>query len=244
MLKLLQDALIEATAPGRDTAHVGPFVAMLNPDHSLIYFNYAVPIAEPTDDDVSALIAHFQNHNRAPRLEFFADLWPGACAALERAGFTLEKEMPIMTLAKSEWNGFAAPIQSRMANADDVPAMRRVCDEAFGMESDPSHDQRSMDALEAGHMLGAVGFIEDELAGCGWAVGTTTIREVAGVATKAVYRRRGVAASVIACLLEKFFADGGEIAWLTPGDDGAESVYSRVGFKEVGRMVCYQMDGG
>jgi predicted GNAT family acetyltransferase len=46
----------------------------------------------------------------------------------------------------------------------------------------------------------------------------------------AKYRRRGYAGVVIRALLDRFFTAGGEIAWLTPGDAGAERLYTNLGF--------------
>lgn len=242
LLKTLQDALVEGTSASRDTHVVGNFVAMLHPTESLIYMNYAVPLAIPTSTSVAELIAHFRSKDRVPRLEFFADLWPEVISALVAAGFECEKTAPVMVLDRSGYVPVPYEAMARAAQPEDVAAMREVASIAFGMESSDDQDGRSRELLASGRMLGAVAGTDDIVA-CGVAIGTETVREVAGIATLPNHRRRGAATAVVHCLLDQFFHLGGEVAWLTPGDDGAEDLYYKIGFRIAGTQVNYVLPG-
>jgi GNAT superfamily N-acetyltransferase len=244
MLRKIQDALVESTVPSRRCFEVGGFILMLTPDEPLVWINYAVPIRPQTANGVPEMVDVFRAEKRSPRLEFFVDLWPDLPAELEAHGFTCEKRMPIMVLEQAEWRGHAHAHDVRAVGAEDIRKLSSALAEAFGMprsDDDESGTDTMRGNLAAGRALGAMVVIDGVVAGGGYAVGTTAIREVAGIGTREPYRRRGVASAVIGNLLDRFFGGGGEIAWLTPGDDSAQSVYARLGFQPVGEQVCYQV---
>ncbi len=236
LLRALQDALVEATSKTRVATQVGGFVTLITAEDPLTYFNYAVPTSPPTPGDCQALIAHFIAASRSPRLEYFADLWPQVGPMLEQHGFSVERTAPIMALRREEYAGNHT--KARPAAPSDACAMRTVSGIAFGMESDPSSDAQTAQSLSDGSLLGAVSESGGVVA-CGMAIGTARVREIAGIATLPEFRRQGHARSVICCLLDQFFGSGGEVAWLTPGDDGAERLYESLGFRTVGTQVNY-----
>lgn len=242
MLRSIQDALIESTIPQRAVTQAGGFIVMLSPDDPMIWINYAVPTAPPTSDDVDAMVTVFEAANRTPRLEFFADLWPAVPGLLEEKGFTCEKRMPIMILPRDEVRGdLSHRLTTKAAVADDVPVLRQVLGEAFG-EMDSSPEDGTRTAIESDRYLAAISYLDGEPAAAGFAVGTGKIREIAGIGTRPDFRRKGAAGAVISELLARFFEAGGELAWLTPGDDGAQALYERLGFRTVAWQVCYQRD--
>ena len=63
------------------------------------------------------------------------------------------------------------------------------------------------------------------------------VGELAGIATRSRYRRRGIAAAVTARLTETAFAAGAVELFLTPGDDGAERIYGRAGFRTTDEVI-------
>ena len=91
----IQNALIESTKPTREVTEAGGFVVLLTADDPLIWINYAVPTSEATPNNVDEMTSVFRKASRTPRLEFFADLWPGTITSLEQRGFVCEKRMPI-----------------------------------------------------------------------------------------------------------------------------------------------------
>src|SRR5215203_5752367 len=99
MDRQIQDYIRIAASDGRDTEQVGPFLATFDPHHALKYLSYAIPDdgAEPTEQDVAALIDAYRRRDRLPRLEFLPAVAPAVEAALLRGGFEIEARLPVMT---------------------------------------------------------------------------------------------------------------------------------------------------
>ena len=219
---------------------------MLTPSDPLAWINYAVPIANGGPTGIEEMIAVFQQSDRAPRLEFFIDLWPEVAYGLEAKGFVCEKRMPIMVLPRENWKGFTHSHDVQEISAETFHPLGKVLAEAFGMPaseeelSDP-HEDPSFNRLISRINLATVALVDGQVVGGGYAIGTKEIREIAGIGTATAHRRKGIASAVIAHLLDRFFGTGGEIAWLTPGDDSAQSVYANLGFEPVAEQVCYEL---
>ena len=245
LLLRLQDALVASTRPSRVCTDVGGFVAMLTPTDPLVWLNYAVPVSASAVDGVGALVDHFASAQRTPRLEFFPAIWPGVAEALEAKGFTCEKRMPLMVLTVQDWQGLRHHVDVRGVDAESFHALNAVLADAFGMPppseiGDPLADP-AYQRIASGTTFASAAFVDGVVVGGGCAVGTSEVREIAGIGTQEAYRKRGIASAVIAHLLDGFFGTGGEIAWLTPGDDAAQSVYTRLGFVPSGEQVCYAL---
>jgi predicted GNAT family acetyltransferase len=67
------------------------------------------------------------------------------------------------------------------------------------------------------------------------------VSEIAGVGVRERFRRRGIAAALTAAAATAAFADGAELCFLTPGDDGAERVYARAGFARAGTTMVHMV---
>ena len=177
-------------------------------------------------------------------MEFFVDLWPDVALALEEKGFRCDKRMPIMVLERSNWQGLDHDHDVRPVDYSTFSELNVVLAEAFGVEppeeSDP-YDNPSFQRIMSGATLASVILADGKVVGAGFGVGTEQVREIAGIGTLVAYRRRGIAAAVIADLLDRFFGEGGEVAWLTPGDEGAQSVYARLGFEPIAEQVAYEL---
>lgn len=245
LLRRIQHALVASTREHRTCTEVGGYVAMLTPEDPLVWLNYAVPMTASAAHGVDALLDVFRSAERTPRLEFFPELWPGVTEALEARGLTCEKRMPLMVLEAANWKGFDAHVDVRAVDAESYHAYNTVLAEAFGvsppLDTGEPHEDPAFQRIAAGTTLASVAWVDGRVVGGGSGVGTTDVREIAGIGTLRQYRQRGVASAVIAHLLDRFFAERGEIAWLTPGDAGAQSVYTRLGFAPVGEQVCYTL---
>src|ERR1043165_6010695 len=103
--------LREASRPFRQIVQVGPFCCTITPDSDHLYVNYAIPDdgAEPTPDDVDALIAAYTTPNRTPRLEYIPQLAPAVEPALRAAGFVEERRCPVMTCNPVDVTGLNVP---------------------------------------------------------------------------------------------------------------------------------------
>lgn len=246
LLLRIQTALIEATTPSRKVTNVPGFVVMLDPTDPMIWINYAVPTSQCETSHVQDMVQVFKEADRTPRLEFFLDLWPDTAPMLEAQGFECEKRMPIMVLQRGEWNGLQHLHDVEPVTAETFHQMNHVLQGAFGVATelgtgDPFENSDFI-RIHEGHTLATIAKVGGEVVGGGLGVGTKEIREIAGIGTKESFRKQGIASAVIANLLNRFFAEDGEIAWLTPGDDTAQSVYTNLGFKTIAQQVCYSLN--
>jgi ribosomal protein S18 acetylase RimI-like enzyme len=110
---------------------------------------------------------------------------------------------------------------------------------AFGAPPPPDPgelDQLRRDLAEGATLAAA--WLEDgrPLAGA-CLIGLGPEAELAGVWTDARRRRRGLATAVCAALLRRFFAAGGEVAWLSAAGEGSEGLYRGLGFARVGTQL-------
>ena len=69
------------------------------------------------------------------------------------------------------------------------------------------------------------------------------VSEVAGIGVRVRYRRRGIAGALTACVTREAFKRGVELAWLTPGHDDAERIYSRAGFVRASEQLHISKPG-
>jgi ribosomal protein S18 acetylase RimI-like enzyme len=251
LLSRLEDHVRAAAGRTRAAVDVGPFRLFIARDTDLAYLNYAVPMDEPADwlPGIAALETAARDRGRVPRLEFFAERWPTLAPALDRAGFHCDLAAPVMTATALPVDipplppGFAVR-HLDPADPDGIfDGYIKAGYDSYGMappEPDPARiaDLRrdlSTGALCAGFVEaadGAVATVASILTADG-------IGELAGVGTRREWRRQGLAHALCRDLLRAFFADGGELAWLSAGDEGASRLYRRLGFAEIGRQLNY-----
>jgi predicted GNAT family acetyltransferase len=78
-----------------------------------------------------------------------------------------------------------------------------------------------------------------------WTAVADGVTEVAGVGTFPSHRRRGLGALATAYATQQSFEQGGAtLAWLTPGDDGADRIYRRLGYAPKATAVHLGDPGG
>lgn len=235
-----------AASRGRDTEKVGPFLATFSRHTELIFLNYAVPDdnAEPSTDDVAALIAAYERRNRKPRLEYLPSLAPSVEPALVEAGFAIEGLLPLMIYAPNSQGNTLTPegIEIVTASSDaDFLATLIVQFEAYGETSAPSPEDiaRLRSSVAAG---GIAVFARDsesgEPAGAGvCAPPFVGVTELAAIGVRHAFRRRGIAGAVTTHLACEASAAGITTIFLTPAHDEGERIYNRVGFQSVSKML-------
>ncbi|MEU5535652.1 GNAT family N-acetyltransferase [Streptomyces sp. NPDC020362] len=227
----------------------GGFIVGFDPTTTSQYVNYATPVpgAEPTDQDVSALIEAFHERGLKPRLEFAPDAAPAVEPALRRAGFGTEAvhEYLVCTPATLVVPAGAVGVEIP-ARDEDYVAIDTALAEAFGGEfpASPEGAARLRRTQESG---GAVRFVRADDGGCAGAAicsapaeGTA---ELAGVGTRPAYRGRGIAASVTAALAGTAFHGGALSVWLEYSGEGSRRVYERVGFRPAGTRLYLTLEG-
>jgi ribosomal protein S18 acetylase RimI-like enzyme len=236
-------AHMRAAVGRRQGDQAGPFCIGLDPHSNDPFRNYAVPVdgARPTPDDVQALVASFRQHGRIPRLEYVEASAPEVEAALTAAGFTVELRTPVMVsgpgivLTPRE----PAGITVRTAAGDtDLHAATAVQHEAYEMPQPPGpHEvERLAGVIRRGGVVSvAVDDASGQIVGTGLVDVTgpgTGTGELAAVAVRAAFRRRGIASALSAHLAKTAHSRAITLVFLE-AEPGEEQVYRRTGFVDV-----------
>ncbi|MFE6663147.1 GNAT family N-acetyltransferase [Streptomyces sp. NPDC057697] len=232
-----------------DHLRVGPFTVRYNPGWSLKYANYAIPDqgAEPTAEEVDALVAAFRAHDRLPRLEFLPGTAPAVEPALLAAGFTVENRAPIMACAPG---GLVPPKQvdgltiAEPATDEELAAAALVQHHGYGGTGEPEAgvaDWLRTAARDGG--VAALATVDGAPAGAGGcSVPVDGLTELAGLAVADGFRRRGIGAALSAHLTATAFARGCRVVWLEPGDADVERIYAAIGFRRVGEKLNISLE--
>jgi GNAT superfamily N-acetyltransferase len=243
-------AYLRASGAGSEHERVGPFLAAFTPGNDHPMRNYAIPDddAEPSGDEVDAMVKVFERRGRRPRLEYAAEAAPLLEAILCARGFELERRLPVMTCRPARPRGaLATPGDFVVALAetdrDHADAMV-VADEAFG---EPAAAP-SAAAIAARRRMGAAGAAvvlarrrsDGEPAGSGlFQIPRAGVSEVAAVGTRVGFRNCGVASAVTARLLAAAAETGVELLWLTSEGPREERIYARAGFVSDGLEMVH-----
>ena len=245
-------AQLEVALAQGSTVHATRFFKLFVwPTPDPFYRNVAVPIAAPTSAQAGwgpalvELMALFSAAGRPPRLEFFAELWPGLAGELEALGLRAQLTAPVMVAARPPLG--IAPSGGttvRYLHAADplslLAAASRAAAAAFGQlpgPAAPGELQTLRQRLDSG-LVRALVLLEGSAPVAGASlVGGREIAELAGVWTRADRRRRGLAWRACERLLRPFFARGGELAWLSAGNAAAERLYRSLGFTTIGTQI-------
>jgi GNAT superfamily N-acetyltransferase len=238
----LQAFLRASAAAGRVVVAVPPFTAYLSPSDPLRFLNYAIPDGdvEPAAAEVGALRAAFRARDRLPRLEWVEEAAPRVAAMLAVEGMVEELRTPLMACAPEGLVDANADVEGLTVAAvgeDDLRETTNLQRVAFGMEPLGEQAPPASDARPSGG-----GAVLARAAGTPVAVAVWTrvidgCSEVAGVATAERWRRRGLAGVVTAAAARAAFVAGARLCVLSPGDDTAQRVYARAGFRRAATML-------
>ncbi len=229
----------------RDTERLGPFLATFSRHSANPYLNYAVPDdgADPSPADVAALVDAYHRRGRTPRLEYLPALAPAVEAALVAAGFTVEDRLPLMVCVPGAEREVPVPPGIELiapASDADILAMAIVQNEAYG---DPAPGRADVDDRRATLAAGGVAILArdratSEPAAAGVCdVPMRGVTELAGVAVRDRFRRRGIAAAITARLTRDAFAAGVTTVFLMPAHDEGERIYRRAGFATTSEIL-------
>jgi predicted GNAT family acetyltransferase len=231
----------------RPSVRTGPFLALLHPTSSNPFLNYAIPDdgAEPTTDGATALADVFRENGRVPRLEYIHEDAPAVCARLVAAGFTLQRELPVLTCAADTLTPLPVPDGFDVGLAetiDDHLGALLVGHEAYADTGPPpgmvDAQRRVTFARDGGLVVLARATVDGEPAAAAMCERTHDgITELAAVGTRDRFRRRGLAGAVTSRLAVAVAQVGGRHLWLTPESPEAERIYGRIGFQRCGLTV-------
>ncbi|WP_250037190.1 GNAT family N-acetyltransferase [Paractinoplanes maris] len=246
----IQQAVVANLSARPAPVETGPFVIGLDPGTDSPHINYATPRpgATITPDDVTELVKAFRQAGRRPRLEYVVDGAPGLETLLTAAGFRVEERHEYLVCSPSSLRVPPAPDGFRLGEATTDPeraALISAQNEAFGGEPTASGaDVARVRRLQAGGGVAVLAVDGDgTCAGGGQAVAPHDgVSEVAGIAVRPPYRRRGLAGAVTAAVTTRLFAAGVDTAWLEASGRESWRVYERVGFRPAGQRLYLSLD--
>lgn len=237
-IERLQEFLRAAAAPGREVVSIPPFTAYLDPADQLKYLNYAIPDADAAADsaEVDVLRRTFRERERLPRFEWIEEAAPRLAAALDAAGMEEELRTPLMACAPDELVEPQTGLEELRASpvgADDLREAANIQRIAFGGSALPADEVPR--APSGGAVVARIGGTAVSVAA--WTPVVDGISEIVGVATAEEWRQRGLAGVVTAGAARAAFAAGAAICILSPGNETAQGVYTRAGFRRVATML-------
>ncbi|MDQ2910051.1 MAG: GNAT family N-acetyltransferase [Actinomycetota bacterium] len=164
---------------------------------------------------------------------------PAVEAAARELGLTNEIRIPGMTVTAQELNDFSGDLEViRVETADGLAQALAVGASGFGV---PADLVASIYALEVAELEGLETYLgrvdgRDVSTAVGFTIGGTT--GIFSVATPEEHRGRGYGAAITAHAVRDGFAAGADLAGLQSSPMG-ESVYRRLGFREVERYTLF-----
>jgi ribosomal protein S18 acetylase RimI-like enzyme len=241
----VQRAVVANLLSRPEPAEVGPFVCGFDPATDSRYINYATPRPEAAigATDVAELVAAFRKADRVPRLEYVTSCAPGLEQLLLDAGFAVEARHEYLVCSPGSLvtpplpDGFEFAVP---ATDEQRAAAIAAQNEAFGEEpvataGDVARIRRTQDN---GGVMVMVRETGGEVVGAGLAVAPVAgVSEVAGIAVREAYRRRGIAGALTAAITDRLFAAGVDVAWLEAAAEDSWRVYERVGYVPSGKRL-------
>ncbi|MEV6368810.1 GNAT family N-acetyltransferase [Micromonospora musae] len=241
----IQQSVVANLSQRPAPVEVGPFVIGMDPTTTSPHINYATPRPGTTITaaDVTALVAAFRAADRRPRLEYVTSCAPELEALLVAAGFSVEARHTYLTCAPGALRTPATLDRLSLcepATDGQRAALISAQNEAFGGE--PAASEADVAWLRRMQGAGGVSVMavtdDGTCAGGGGAsppVGA--VSEVAGIAVRLPYRRRGLAGAITAATTQRLFAAGVELAWLESSGEESGRVYERVGYRPAGQRL-------
>ncbi|MFI1992686.1 GNAT family N-acetyltransferase [Actinoplanes sp. NPDC020271] len=226
----------------------GPFVLGLDLSTDSPHINYATPVPgiEITAGDVRGLVQAFGTLK--PRLEYVVSCAPDLEKLLLDAGFEVESRNEYLICTPSTLTVPPVPEGFELfepSTDEEFAGMISAQNESFGGEfsATPADVDRYRRNRAKGGLQVAARTLDGQYAGGGTAVAPDEgLSEVAGIAVRPQFRRRGLAGAVTAALTSRLFATGNDVAWLEASGDDSWRVYERVGFRPSGQRLYIAKD--
>jgi GNAT superfamily N-acetyltransferase len=248
----LQTYIRKAAALTHDVVEAPPFVLFFNPTDDLRFYNYGVPI-EPVsylpDGTLASVRAVFTARGRLLRFEFIQEAVPDLAAAFAVAGLTEEGRNPLLVCTPdslrpaAEVPGLAIRRLTPESPAADLAAFISVQGRSFGEDDRVDPTDAQVDDLRRRSGQGShyfLGLLNDSPVAAGAHTAPLDgFTELAGIATLAAYRRRGVAGALTAAVAQAAFQAGVQVAFLSAADERAGRVYERVGFQPYATALAF-----
>jgi ribosomal protein S18 acetylase RimI-like enzyme len=247
ILERIEAQLLRGLATGSEAHETAAFRVFLWAHGDVFYRNRAAPVRRIPEwqNAIAEMSSVFTRAGRVPRLEFLQERWPDLAPALEHAGFRLEMEAPVMALVPAAEDDQPVPDIRLLDHGTSFHLIGRLlarAEAAFGMpgrEQDPREISQMAREIASGTTMTAACVLEGEPVAAASLIGVGPEAELAGVWTDPEHRRRGLAHAVCRRLLTSYASRGGELVWLSAGDDKSERLYRRLGFVPMATQLNY-----
>jgi ribosomal protein S18 acetylase RimI-like enzyme len=250
MDNIVQNSVVSNLSRRPETVEVGPFVIGWDPSTDSRHINYATPRVDAViaASDVVALVAAFRAIDRVPRLEYVTSCAPTLEKQLLDAGFAVEARHEYLTCTPGS---LAVPVVpegfeiAEPASDEERAGVVAAQNEAFGGEpvATPADVAGLRRTQEAGGVVMFARGVDGGYVGGGQATAPGAgVSEVAGIAVREPYRRRGIAGALTALITERVLAAGADGAWLEASGENSWRVYERVGYAPTGKRLYIALD--
>ena len=247
LLQRLAQQFAASVAEGSVTHEVAGFRVHLWTTPDPFYRNVAIPTDAACRQaaSVARMLDLFTSNDRVPRLEFFAELWPDLGPALDAAGLSLDRSAQVMVRHRDDrpsvLMGDGAMLLEPTTPRGRLRAYLAAATAVFGDAGllDTDEVDRLAAGLARGRVAVATTAIGREFVAGASLIRAGTVAELVGVWTLPAWRRRGLARGCCQLLLDRFFATGGELVWLSAGDTASAALYDGLGFRPCGTQLNY-----
>ncbi|MGC4936424.1 GNAT family N-acetyltransferase [Kribbella sp. DT2] len=243
-------AQLSGLARSRRQIVAGPLVGLLHDDD--VWFLSTMLAADPgtpfDPDEVSWALdtvrLAFAAEERWLHGELIEEANPGLAEALTEHGMIIRSRPPLLAVEPADLvipdlpDGITA---ARVATAEEHAEGNAVAADAYKTEDVATTFQP--DPASGGAVLIRENGVPVAIAS--WTAIADGVTEVVGVGTLHSHRRRGLGALATAYATQHAFESAGaDLAWLTPGDEGADRIYRRLGYEPKATAVHLGDPGG
>lgn len=246
----IASAQVAGLSRSRRAIVAGPVMGLLH--ESDVWFLSCGVASEPgvpfDPDEVPAALEivrkAFAAEDRWLTVEVVEEANPGLADVLAANGMTIVSRPPLLAVEPSQVVDPDLPASVTVSMVTDesahaeANAIAAVAFEADGLatpfQPDPTNGRSVLVRWDGVPVSTAA-----------WTAVADGVTEVAGVGTLPDYRRRGLGGIATAVATRAAIEHAGvTLAWLTPGDDGADRVYRRIGYRTVATSVHLGDPGG
>jgi GNAT superfamily N-acetyltransferase len=246
----IASAQLQGLARSRRQIVAGPLVGLLH-DSDVRFLSGAVAAEPGTPFDpeevpwaLETIRKAFAAEGRWLSAELIEEASPGLADALAANGMTIVSRPPLLVLEPADLQLPEFPegvTASVVASAEEQAEADALAAAAY--EMDLGEKTFQPDPTDGASVL--IRWDGVPVATAAWTAVADGVTEVAGVGTLHSHRRRGLGAIATAYATQRAFEIGGaNLAWLTPGDDGADRIYRRLGYAPKATAVHLGDPGG
>ncbi|GAA0934217.1 hypothetical protein GCM10009554_20040 [Kribbella koreensis] len=214
----------------------GPLVGMLH-DEDVWFLSSAVAADPGTAFDpeevpwaLDTIRQAFAAEGRWLHVELVEEASPGLAEALVANGMTIASRPPLLVVEPAD---LKLPDFPEGITASVITSVEEQS-EADAVAADAYETEDAANPFQPDPANGASILIRQNgvpVATAAWTAIADGVTEVAGVGTLHSHRRQGLGALATAYATQQAFETGGAtLAWLTPGDAGADRLYRRLGY--------------